>query len=106
MSEELKSTEIGISRSRRPRKKDFPASVGEVVLSGRLKQPRHAPVLYGKRPCSSAREHGKTRPDGLYEPQLPCALRRAAAARSACARIMRREKLLLLDEPYPGWIRW
>jgi zinc transport system ATP-binding protein len=98
----LKQTEIGYLPQQTAAQKDFPASVREVVLSGRLNH-------LGKRPFYSARDKADAREkmalleitdlqDRCYRDLSGGQQQRVLLARALCAT----RKLLLLDEPVTG----
>ena len=100
--EGLKSTEIGYLPQQTQIQRDFPASVGEVVLSGCLNQLGWRP-FYGKRQAALAEENMR-RLDVLGLKNLPYRSlsggqqQRVLLARALCAT----QRLLLLDEPVTG----
>jgi len=98
----LKANEIGYLPQQSAAQKDFPASVCEVVLSGRQGK-RGARPFYGKADRQSATEHMNQL--GILPLARKCyrelsggQQQRVLLARALCAT----DKLLLLDEPVAG----
>jgi zinc transport system ATP-binding protein len=98
----LKSTEIGYLPQQTETQKDFPASVQEVVLSGRLNS-RGAHPFYGKADRQDMKD--KLTLLGIENLKKRCyrdlsggQQQRVLLARALCAT----KKLLLLDEPVTG----
>ncbi|MDR1927177.1 MAG: metal ABC transporter ATP-binding protein [Oscillospiraceae bacterium] len=98
----LKPSEIGYLPQQTAAQKDFPASVFEVVLSGRLSRSGLRP-FYAKADKALARQH--IRSLGIEALQGRCyrelsggQQQRVLLARALCAT----QKLLLLDEPFAG----
>jgi zinc transport system ATP-binding protein len=98
----LRSNEIGYLPQQTPTQKDFPASVYEVVLSGRLGTRGILP-FYTKKDRQTAKENIKKL--GIEHLQNRCyrelsggQQQRVLLARALCAT----KKLLLLDEPVSG----
>lgn len=97
----LKQNEIGYLPQQTKFQKDFPASVGEVVMSGCLNK-KHT-LFYSKEQKSSASKNMEL--TGIYPLQKKCfrelsggQQQRALLARALCAT----SKLLILDEPVTG----
>lgn len=102
MGEGLKSTEIGYLPQQTVAQKDFPASVYEVVLSGRLNSLGLKP-FYGRKDKSDAMD--KLRLMGIEHLKNKCYYdlsggqqQRVLLARAMCAT----KKVILLDEPVAG----
>lgn len=98
----LKPTEIGYLPQQTELQRDFPASVMEVVLSGRLNG-MHGRVFYAKADRSAALENlERMGVDDLknqsYQALSGGQQQRVLLARALCAT----KKLLLLDEPVTG----
>lgn len=98
----LKHTEIGYLPQQTELQRDFPASVMEVVLSGRLNGMRGR-VFYSKADRAAALEHlERMGVDDLknqsYQALSGGQQQRVLLARALCAT----KKLLLLDEPVTG----
>lgn len=100
--EDLKTNEIGYLPQQTQIQKDFPASVSEVVLSGRLNS-FGLRLFYNKKDKQIAAE--KMKKLGIYELRNRCyrelsggQQQRVLLARALCAT----KKLLLLDEPISG----
>ncbi|HWQ51722.1 MAG TPA: metal ABC transporter ATP-binding protein [Terriglobales bacterium] len=98
----LKAAEIGYLPQQTAAQKDFPASVFEVVLSGRLNSLRARP-FYSRADKKDAKEKLKTL--GIETLEKRCyrdlsggQQQRVLLARALCAT----KKLLLLDEPVAG----
>jgi zinc transport system ATP-binding protein len=98
----LNANEIGYLPQQSAAQKDFPASVFEVVLSGRLNQRRFSP-FYSKTDKAEAMQ--KLRLLGIEDLKRACyrelsggQQQRVLLARALCAT----KKLLLLDEPVTG----
>lgn len=101
-SESLKSGEVGYLPQQTAAQKDFPASVYEVVLSGRLSRRGMRP-FYSKADKAAAEEN--MRRLDIFGLRSRCygelsggEQRRALLARALCAA----RKMLLLDEPVAG----
>ncbi len=93
----FKPTEIGYLPQQTPVQKDFPASVWEVVLSGRLNRCGMYP-FYRKSDKEDAEEKiGNARHRRPEETVLPRSFRRPAAACTPCASTLRHGKT-----PAPG----
>ena len=93
----FKPTEIGYLPQQTPVQKDFPASVWEVVLSGRLNRCGMYP-FYRKSDKEDAEEkNGNARHHRPEETVLPRSFRRPAAACTPCAGTLRHGKT-----PAPG----
>lgn len=102
MGEGLKPTEIGYLPQQTELQKDFPASVWEVVLSGRLNS-LGGRLFYGKDDKKAALENIERMgiddiKDKCYQELSGGQQQRVLLARAMCAT----KKLLLLDEPVTG----
>ena len=98
----LKANEIGYLPQQTGIQRDFPASVGEVVLSGRISGMGHR-LFYSRADREAASENLERM--GIEELKDRCYMelsggqqRRVLLARAMCAT----KKLLLLDEPVTG----
>ncbi len=98
----LKANEIGYLPQQTGIQRDFPASVGEVVLSGRISGMGHR-LFYGREDREAAKENLERM--GIEELKDRCYMelsggqqQRVLLARAMCAT----KKLLLLDEPVTG----
>lgn len=102
MGDGLKATEIGYLPQQTAAQKDFPASVYEVVLSGRLSRCGIRP-FYAKADKAAADEHLerlaiKDLRNKCYRELSGGQQQRVLLARALCAT----QKMLLLDEPVAG----
>lgn len=102
MSEELKRTGIGYLPQQTAAQKDFPATVGEVVLSGCLRKRGSRPFYSEKEKKIAAYNLERL---GIMELKRHCyrelsggQQQRTLIARALCAT----DKLLILDEPITG----
>lgn len=102
MSEELKKTGIGYLPQQTAAQKDFPATVGEVVLSGCLRKRGNRPFYSGKEKKTADYNLNRL---GIMELKKHCyrdlsggQQQRTLIARALCAT----DKLLILDEPITG----
>jgi len=102
LSEGLKPTEIGYLPQQLSGQKDFPASVGEVVISGRLNSRGIFP-FYSKEDRAAARKNMEQL--GIYDLRFKPfrelsggQQQRVLLSRALCAT----SKVLLLDEPVSG----
>lgn len=98
----LKQSEIGYLPQQTAIQRDFPASVGEVVLSGCINKMGHAP-FYSLKEKKLASDNMKRL--GIFELRKKCykelsggQQQRVLLARALCAT----SKLILLDEPVAG----
>lgn len=98
----LKQTQIGYMPQQTAVQKDFPASVGEVVLSGCLNRRGLSPFYKAADKCRARDNMERLEIGGLekkcYRELSGGQQQRALLARALCAT----EKLLLLDEPAAG----
>lgn len=98
----LKQTEIGYMPQQTAVQKDFPASVGEVVLSGCLNRHGAIPIYTAADKRRAGENMEKLEISGLvrkcYRELSGGQQQRVLLARALCAT----EKLLLLDEPVAG----
>ena len=102
ISEELKKAGIGYLPQQTAAQKDFPATVGEVVLSGCLSRRGNEPFYSGKEKALAEKNMERL---GIAELAGQCyrdlsggQQQRTLIARALCAT----EKLLILDEPITG----
>lgn len=98
----LKRTEIGYLPQQTVVQKDFPASVGEIVISGCLSRSGHRP-FFGKEEKELARKNMERMgilqlKDRCYRELSGGQQQRTLLARALCAT----KKMLLLDEPVSG----
>ena len=102
ISEELKKAGIGYLPQQTAAQKDFPATVGEVVLSGCLSRRGNKPFYSGKEKALAEKNMERL---GIAELAGQCyrdlsggQQQRTLIARALCAT----DKLLILDEPITG----
>ena len=102
VSDELKKSGIGYLPQQTAAQKDFPATVGEVVLSGCLRRRGNKPFYSGKEKALAEKNMERL---GIAELAGQCyrdlsggQQQRTLIARALCAT----DKLLILDEPITG----
>lgn len=102
VSDELKKSGIGYLPQQTAAQKDFPATVGEVVLSGCLSRRGNRPFYFGKEKKLAEKNMERL---GISELEGQCyrdlsggQQQRTLIARALCAT----DRLLILDEPITG----
>lgn len=102
VSDELKRSGIGYLPQQTAAQKDFPATVGEVVLSGCLSRRGNRPFYSAKEKALAAENMNRLGIGGLarqcYRDLSGGQQQRTLIARALCAT----DKLLILDEPISG----